>query len=365
MWIRRLIPVLSVCLAASATPAVAQPKGAPKKAPTAPAPAPAKDAGAPAPGSGGAPAPDPGGAKGPGGQEVQMTEDAPPKDLEGKDENPDAPRLVGDPPPVTPGKPAAVVKRTGYPIEEARRPITLPKNMSEVSIGPHAQLSPYRGADALRARYGVTDQVQMGLTYVLGGIYDDPVSGAEKIGFHTGKAVGLDVTVQIKPWLGVRVGLPFYIDPLAVSLTLGAPMKWQFAGGKYAIGVLDDFLTVKLYRFAPSFYQEFNNAVAANGTSEMGNNTIQSRGDVRFSGYGIYQHQPKLAFIGRLGVIIDDFKTTSSTSSSVELGGLRTFIRAGLEYTIRSYLDLGFSIGFDDLGHGGTFGPAGLLAFRI
>ncbi len=180
---------------------------------------------------------------------------------------------------------------------------------------------------------------------------------ASKIGFHTGKAVGLDVTVQIKPWLGVRVGLPFYIDPLAVSLTLGAPMKWQFAGGKYAIGVLDDFLTIKLYRFAPSFYQEFNNAVAANGTSEMGDNTIQSRGDVRLSGYGIYQHQPKLAFIGRVGVIIDDFKTTSSTSSSVELGGLRTFIRAGLEYTVRSYLDLGFSIGFDDLGHGGTFGP--------
>ena len=50
------------------------------------------------------------------------------------------------------------------------RPITLPQNMSEVAIGPHAQVSTRpAGTDALRARYGITRQVQLGLTYVLGG----------------------------------------------------------------------------------------------------------------------------------------------------------------------------------------------------
>src|SRR6185436_10157911 len=110
MRVRHLIPALSVCLAASVSTAIAQPKADPKsdpkKAPAKDAPKPgakdapkpgAKDAPKPgAPGTG-TPAAGPGtpGApgtpdKGTGGQEVQMTEDAPPKDNEGRDENPDA-----------------------------------------------------------------------------------------------------------------------------------------------------------------------------------------------------------------------------------------------------------------------------------
>ena len=87
-------------------------------------------------------------------------------------------------------------KPTGYPIEEALRPITLPQNMAEVSIASALRSSPFADADALRARYGITPQVQLGLTYVFGGIYDDPTTD-EKTGkaFHAGKAVGLDVTV--------------------------------------------------------------------------------------------------------------------------------------------------------------------------
>jgi hypothetical protein len=356
MRVRRLIIALSVCLAASASPVAAQPKGDPKKAPTAPGPGkdPAKD-----PAKAPAPAPGPGGA---GGEVVQMGEDTPPADIEGKDENPDAPRTIGE-------EPAPVVvkeappKPTGYPIEEAMRPITLPKSMSEVAIGPHAQFSPYQGSDALRARYGITDQIQIGLTYVLGGIYDDPASGEKKIGFHPGKAVGLDLTVMIKPWLAVRGGVPVYINPFALGLTLGAPMKWQFAGGKYALGALDDLVTIRLYRFAPTFYQEAANASGAFGTADMGNNTIQSRGNIRFAAYGIMQYQPKLAFIARLGVTVEDFATTRTDAG--DNSGLKSFIRAGLQYSVRKYLDLGISIGFDDLARGGSFGPAGLLAFRI
>ena len=49
------------------------------------------------------------------------------------------------------------------PIEEVSRPITLPQNMSEVTIDPHMQVSPYEGSTSLRARYGITPKVQIGL----------------------------------------------------------------------------------------------------------------------------------------------------------------------------------------------------------
>jgi len=364
MRVSRLIPALSVCLAASVSTAVAQPKDAPKKGPgapakdapkTAPKDAP-KDAPKTGPGATGTgPGATPDAGKGPGGQEVQMSEDAPPKDIEGKEENPDAPRVGGEEAPAVVKQ--APPKRTGYPIEETMRPITLPKNMSEVSIGPHAQVSPYRGSDALRARYGITDQIQLGLTYMLAGIYEDPVT--DKMGLHAGKAVGLDVTVKLKEWVGVRLGLPVYIDPFAIAVAIGAPMKWQFADGKYALGALDDALTIRVYEFVPSFYQEYDNAVSADGSMT---NTILSRGAIRLSGYGVMQYEPKMAFFGRVGVTMEDFKATKSADSP---GGLITFIRAGLQYTPRKYLDLGISIGFDDLAHGGSFGPQGLLAFRI
>jgi hypothetical protein len=388
MRARHLLPALSVCLTASVSTAIAQPKPDPKKGPTAPAKdapktgAGAKDApktgagatgtpktgagatGTPGTGAGatGPGATGPGAGKGAGGEEVQMSEDAPPKDIEGKEENPDAPRLIDEPVPVVTKQ--VVSKPTGYPIEEAMRPITLPKNMSEVAIGPHAQVSPYRGSDALRARYGITDKAQLGLTYVLAGIYDSPDTDSTKLGLHPGKAVGLDVTVQLKSWLGARLGVPVYIDPFAVGLSIGVPMKWQFADGKYALGALDDFLNIRIKRFVPSFYQEYDNADAARGTRPGGTGTIQSRGDMRFSAYGIMQYQPKTAFVARAGVIVRDFSTTK-TNAGPDDSGLQSFLRAGVQYTPRKYLDVGFSLGFDDLAHYGSFSPAGLLAFRI
>ena len=80
MTVRRLLSILSVSAVASVTVVAAQPKK----------PAPKGDAKAPAPamGSAAAPAPDAGSAA---GSAVTMPEDPPPKDWEGKDENPGAP----------------------------------------------------------------------------------------------------------------------------------------------------------------------------------------------------------------------------------------------------------------------------------
>ena len=370
MSLRRVISVLGVCVVASGTIVAAAPKkDAPKKdAPKKDAPkkggpmAPAKDAAAPAKGSAAGGAGGGGSGSGSGsGEAVQMTEDAPPKDMNGVDENPDAPHGVGTEVHVEAAVPAAV-RPAGYPIEEALRPITLPQNMSEVSIDPHFQSSPYAGAQTLRARFGVTRQVQVGLTYMTGGIYDDPLTVGKDYGFHPGKAVGPDVTVLLQNWIGVRVGLPMYVQPFAMSVLLGAPMKFQLADN-FAIGGLDDLLNINVHRFAPSFYQEQVNAVAA--ANEM-NGTEQSRGHVRFSAYGIYQYQPNVAIIGRFG-IDNDLGASGGTSmaGNAITGTTATFIRAGADYAIKKYLDLGASIGFDDLAHLGSFGLAGFLAFRI
>lgn len=360
MSLRRWVSVTSLLVASSF--ALAAPKKADKKKAPATPVAPAKEDAA------GSAAAEGSGA----GSAVEMQEDAPPSDMNGTDENPDAPKnAVG-----TDENKVAVVatrpmKKGEYPIEEALRPLTLPQNMAEVSISPHAQIGdggayPYAGGDALRARFGITNEIQLGFTYVFAGIYPNPAdtsSSGYSYGFHGGKALGLDVTVQIQKWLGVKVGVPVYLDPVAVSIAAGAPIKFHF-GDKYAIGGLDDLLNIKVKRFAPSFYQEYENALAAY-TLQAG--TIQSPGTVRISAYGIYQSSPKLAVIARAGVDIGLSSDSTNTAGGAMgfAGGTATFLRGGVQYSPRKFIDVGGSVGFDDLGHVGSFGPAGFLALRI
>lgn len=354
MTVRRGVPLL-VCLLATFAVAMAQPKkkGAPAPAKE-PAPAPV-----PAAGSGSADAPPP-------------ADEGPPPDMEGKDENPGAPKGATIDEPVV-VKPAEVKpKRTGYPTEEVLRPITLPKNMAEVAIGPRAALDlddevGYAGSDTLRARYGITSQVQIGLNYALGGIYDDPKTTEDKIKFKPGKAIELAVTYKIREFIGVKLGVPVWIykpadtsdsSAPAVGLNIGVPLKFVF-GEKFAIGGLDDLLSIKITQFAPSMEYEYLNAYRAQARDT---NTSTSAGFIRFGAYGVYQKSSQLALIGRVAVQLEDFSTTRSEGSD---GGVTTLMRAGLEYTVKSYLDLGISIGFDDLSDLGSFGPQGLLAFRI
>ena len=339
MSLRRLIAVLSVLVIASGSAALAQ----------TPAPTPAP-AGA---GSGSAAAPADGSA-------VQPIEDAPPSDMEGRDENPDAPRGTGDETTGVVATPKAM-KPAGYPLEQSQRPITLPANMAELSIGPHFQASPYAGADALRARYGITKQIQLGLTYVMGGVYDDPVSSKKEYKFHVGKAAGLDVTVLLTNWLAVRGGIPVYFDPFAASFAAGAPMKFILSE-KMAIGGMDDVLNVRIKRFPPSFYQEAYNAAGA--ANDM-NNTEQSRGRLRFSGYVEYQQNPKMALLGKIGIETDLGAGGGGAAGTSTPSDTVSFIRAGVQYSPKKYLDVGGTIGFDDLSKLGSFGLAGILAVRI
>lgn len=383
MSTRRVVSVLGVCLVASATWVAAAPK---KKGGTV---APAKDgsgsgsgtgssaASGSATGSGGKTAPRPkvdpssttigADATGSGaGSAVQMTEDAPPSDINGTDENPDAPRGTSDGVSAT----VTVKKRAPavYPIEEVLRPITLTEGLTEVSLAPHFEVADdarlgYAGGDALRARFGITDKIQVGLTYGFAGIFHQPVTQTmgKAIGFHAGKAVGPDVTVQLQPWVGVRLGVPVYVQPLAVSLALGAPLKFVL-GDKLAIGGMDDLLNIKISKFAPSFYSEFDNAMAATTVST---NTAQTPVRLRLSAFAIYQQDKQLALIGRFGTDTAFSSGGGGTPGTASGGGTVTFVRAGLQYALKKYLDLGGTLGFDDLAHAGTFGFAGILNVRI
>lgn len=350
MTARRLFSVLSVALVASATIVAAQPKPAAKtKKPagkTAPKPPPKPATPDPATGSA-------------AGSAVQMTEDPPPTDPSGTAENPDAPHAAADPDAPVVVAPVVVVRSPGYPIEEAVRPITLPQNLSEISLVPHAVVSPFASSVALRARYGITSKIQIGLTYLLGGVFRDPNAADADQALHTGKAVGLDATVMLQDWIGVSVGVPIYISPLAVSLALGAPLKFKF-GDQFALGGLDDLLNIRLDRFAPTFYQEAQNA--ANAATNL-NNTIHSSGELRISAFAIFQYQPDVAVIARYGIQMEDFATGKTDGCNGEC--LTNFISVGVHFTPRRFVDLGLQLGFDDLAHGGSFAPTGFLAFRI
>ncbi|MEO6772137.1 MAG: hypothetical protein ABI467_03835 [Kofleriaceae bacterium] len=331
---------------------------APAKKKAAPPVAPAKDS-APAP----AAVDGAGGSGDSAGSAVQPIEDTPPSDMNGVDENPDNPHALTNQEPKAMVVPVAK-KTTGYPIQDVLRPITLPQNMSEVSIAPHLQVSPFFASDAVHARYGITSQVQLGLTYLYFGAYDGHVvdtAQPSKTKFHSGKAFGIDVTVLLQNWLAVRVGVPVYINPVAFSLELGAPIKFVF--GKFAIGGLDDLLNLRLSVFAPSLYNEEENAIGAHNKST---NTEQSNGHLRFSFYGEYQHDDRLALIGRIGIDSDLGATSGGGGAGTNgAAGTQTFIRAGLQYSPRHYFDIGGNLGWDDLATLGSFGPQLFLALRI
>ena len=346
--------VFAVCVASASVVGAAPDKKAPIS--------PSKD---PLPASGS------GSGSEPGSGSAEPVEE-PPKDMNGVDENPDAPKTPGDDTKVVVVAPPKS-PRAGYPIEEVLRPITLPQNMSEVSLAPHFEINDdtrggYAGGDALRARYGITRQVQIGLTYAFAAIYHDPskMAGATPgpLGLQSGKAVGLDVTVLITNFLAVRVGVPVYISPVAVSLLIGAPLKFVLSD-KLAVGGIDDFLNIKLDKFAPTFYQEYDNALAGFETGVGGNNTQQAAGYLKISGYVEYQQAPKLALLGRAGILQALNGSSGGGAGTGTLSATETFVRAGVQWTPRRWVDLGISIGFDDLAHPGTFGPQGFVAVRI
>lgn len=284
--------------------------------------------------------------EGAGGQEVELEEDPPPEDMEGTAENPDAPRLVGeeDDAPADDGTPAML--RTGYPIEEVPRPITLPATMSEVSLDLRTVADPVDLEIGLRARYGITRQWQIGLRYLVGGVYEDP-----EFTFNTGKAIGLDVTYLVFDWLAARVTVPVYVDPLGVGVTIGAPMRFRF-GDKLALVALDDFIDIRAHEFVPSLLSE---AANEGQVALVETNSTTARGNLHLRLGAIYQLSSQLAVRGNFTQTFIDF---DSNGTNTGLEGL-------IQYSPSNKLDLVGRLGFDALDDAGSFGVVLAGVFRI
>lgn len=283
------------------------------------------------------------------GAEVQLTDDdAPSGDPTGTKENPDAPRL-GDEAPTDPtGAPAP--RATSYPIEEVKRPLTLPTNTSEISLGLGTAVDHTDAEATLRARYGITKQAQIGLAYNIGGVFADTAT-PPKTKFNTGKAVAIEATFLVEDWVAARLRVPMYMQPFAIGLELGAPMKFHI-GDKLAIVALDDLVSIKLHGFAPSIDNEHSNQLQVLADDI---NSHTDAGALALRGGVLFQQSPKLVIGGTLAMTFPDFR---STGLIYPLYGL-------VQYSMSRRLDLGLRAGFDSLAIGNSFGLHAAIAFRI
>ncbi len=284
------------------------------------------------------------------GGEAELDEDpVPVGDDSGTEENPNAPR-IGEEAPDVPRPPPP--KRTGYPINEILRPLTLPDFTSEISLSANLHPSPVDLELGLRARYGITRQAQIGVRYGIGGLYND--GKKDKVGWNTGKAVAVDFAFLVTDWIAPRIGVPMYVDPFTIGLELGAPVKFRF-GDKFAIVGFEDVVAFKLVKrkFLPSLYSERTNEGFAD-VIETG--TLTSDGYIRIDFGAVYQLKPNLAVTGRFGVTLDDFDGDDSPTS----------LRGQVQFTPKKAIDLIGVMGFDRLDEAGnSFHLTGAIAIRI
>ncbi|MBZ0234047.1 MAG: hypothetical protein K8M05_17085 [Deltaproteobacteria bacterium] len=289
-----------------------------------------------------------------GGSEVELDEDPAPAtgDETGGEEDPDAP-LIGDAPAAT-GPTAPAQKKTGYPIAEVERPITLPDFTSEVRLDLRLFPDPLDAEFGLRARYGITRQAQIGVRYSIGGFYEDgkPNAGDDKATFNTGKSVALEFQFLVQDWIAPRVTVPMYVDPFAIGMTLGGQMKFKILD-KLALVGFEDVVGFRLNeKFLPDLDSERYNEGAADAVAI---NEITSKGFLRFDGGVVYQAKPNLAVGGRFGVTFNDFSDNDAATS----------LRLQVQHTPKSMIDVIGQLGWLALDDNNTFHIGAALAVRI
>lgn len=261
---------------------------------------------------------------------------------QGAGETPEAPPEFDAKPPDDPA--AARPVRTGYPLELALRPLTLDAGMAEVTSDTALYPSPVRATERLRVRYGITDRVEFGLRYTIGTVAEE--------GFTAGKTVAVDTQVRILDWLSVQLALPVLLDPFAMGVVLGAPMKIDILD-KAAVFFGRDLVSVRLDGFVPVIEDPLSTEALV---QQRDTNTILPRGDIRLLGGLIYQIEPDLALTAELGVVARDF---GLSNAGVPMSITLTFARS-------AQVDLGARLGFDDLSQDAdSFNLAGLAAFRL
>ncbi|MBT8493451.1 MAG: hypothetical protein KJO07_10375, partial [Deltaproteobacteria bacterium] len=211
---------------------------------------------------------------------------------------------------------AAPKEKGPYPQRFIDRPIIVYKGMIEASadltfatdVSRQRRISGQTddgvvGAGlSLRARFAITDEIEVGLRWgavSLHEAYEPPPVDSNITG---GRALQADFVYQVFDWLGAQASIPFYVDPFAMGITLGAPMQGEV--GPLQFFGLRDLVTVKIAKFMPFPNEPVANEVQAQ-LDEI--NFTESDGRVNINFGVAYQQTDAMAFIAESGIIFEDF----------------------------------------------------------
>lgn len=215
---------------------------------------------------------------------------------------------------------------TGYPTRAIERPINLPGGTSEISLTLPTFVDPFAAGASLRGSYGITSEVQVGLRYSMGALSEN--------GFEVGKAVSLDAQYLFTDNIAGQLSLPMFMDPFAMGLVLGAPMKFTFFD-TFSLVFGQDLVSIKLHEFVPSL----DNAVQNSGFIFLReSNTTTPLWIGNASVRAIYQMGDKLALDAQFGIQFDDSNAASTAQ-----------INAGLLHVHSENLDFGARVGALDM----------------
>lgn len=236
----------------------------------------------------------------------------------------------------------AVVKKARptkatYPMAIIERPLTLTETQIEVTFEMPVLVGPV-GADAqmtqvLRGAYGITQDIQVGLSYGF---------GLEQLGpndFEPGKAFSVDGGYAVVPGiLAATISLPFYVDPFAWSVTLGAPFRLKVSDKVAFVGG-QELLQIKLVEMPVSVSDPGQNIgqLAAIATSQPA-----PAGHLNLQLGVLYQHKPNLALSAQMGYFLTDF---SSDEQMIP-------VTLGIIWSKDNKLDLGGRAGVNTLESG-------------
>lgn len=256
--------------------------------------------------------------------------DEAPSDLEGKTEDPEFIKNE-EPTDVLATPAAAEVPR--WSDQEVQRPLTLPALTAELRLDLPVRPFLFSADYILGVRFGVVDELELGIDYNIGGSYDD---GRDALLFNPGKGMQLSATYRFHSMLGARLAIPMYFDPFAFGVVMGLPTKFVI-NKRLAFGTTGEMLGLRVYEFLPTLRSELPNEANANQIAASGNT---SRGYFRMVGYTQYQWRDKTVILGQIGVELPDFGTLKVVYP----------LKGGIQHTVLAgRADLVGLVGFDDL----------------
>lgn len=241
-----------------------------------------------------------------------------------------------------------------YPIEVTKRPLTLTKYQAEISLDAPFVTNEGNAAmwQVLRGAYGITQDLEVGITYSFGLIN---LSG-EGDGFIAGKAFSFDGGFTFWPqhW-AVRGSLAFYVDPdnFGMGINLGAPFRFTI-GDRWAIFGLHDLLQIGIVKMPVDVANPgYNEAIVVSTGAGLSEEPV---GNLAINAGAMYQLQPNVVLYGTMGLYYPDFEQSAQTFPMF-LGGT---------WSKDAKLDVGGRLGFTDPDQGfDAFALSVYAAYRL